>query len=258
MSASIAAGLHPGFGFAPLRGLWTPSATVVAAWYNRSSTAVADGIGATTLSDLSDNGRDLSELADNVSTPIARDGYIEMPINTGYLSSYEGFAHPLNIFYLMRARTYDGTQSSGLNYIFDSGGPNDPGDNIILLRRFSATEALVSSNSTIDANYPIADDELLLYNAQFATGNRASYKNATVRNTDASSVDTGSFGFIFGGRQLSGSTANRQAAVDLYEFIAVPGALPVATRQLYEGYITHNNSATSLLPSGHPYKLSPP
>ncbi|MFG6101147.1 hypothetical protein U2F10_02765 [Leptothoe sp. EHU-05/26/07-4] len=237
--------LHLGLGFVSgLFGsggpqLWTPAQISPYAWYQPGDL----------LTDTSGNNRNFVAVGGVIQGPT----FISLDGIDGGLSIESGFNLDLTYYIVWRLGDHNPSQPNGRNQLLDS----STSSNGMVVRRSSPTTAQITGRggSFITATYPMADQEIMLFQMQSVSGNRATYKNGVLERSDNNPLNNLTIGLEVG---RTGGGHSNHAELDLYEMVIVEGAQPVDIRQNIEGYLLWNNGFQDLLPIDHPYKDSPP
>ena len=103
------------------------------------------------------------------------------------------------------------------------------------------------------SGFSAGDKAILSFYSSTTDGVKEVYLNGTllVSNTSPTSVSTS--GALLVGASMSRAQDHLQG-----EFVVVDGTVSAADRERFEGWGAHNRGLEAKLPSGHPYKSSPP
>jgi hypothetical protein len=240
--------------------VWNPlQLSFIDAWYDVSdySTITETSGNVTALADKTSNNYDLSYAG---TSPVYS--------STGWDGSLPAIEFSGSVFSALRSSTRLTQADITIAAVYDT-------DTTDSLRR---SFGIVSySNSNNKDTFALASDNSLRFDGAFASGSitAATGKFLRVANVNSSTM----YDFINGSQNISGSVTSGLAtdgyismgevvtALDLssYTFdgrmaeaVVCIGTLSQSDREKLEGYFAHRWGIESSLPSGHPYKSSPP
>jgi hypothetical protein len=239
---------------------WTPlQLSIIDAWYDVSdySTITETSGNVTALTDKTSNNYDLSYVG---TSPVYS--------STGWDGSLPAIEFSGSVFSALRSSTRLTEANITIAVVYDTDTTNN------LRRSFGIVSF---SNSNNKDTFALSPDNSLRFDGAFASGSitAATGKFLRVANVNSSTM----YDFINGSQNISGSVTSGLAtdgyismgevvtAFDLasYTFdgriaeaVVCIGTLDESERQKLEGYFAHRWGIESSLPSGHPYKSTPP
>lgn len=247
---------------------WTPSVLSTDLWLDASvsgSVVLSGGVISQWL-DLSGNNRHLTQ-----SITSARPNYLSNQLNGLHAVDFDGtddrlvasqsiFSSNTNFAYLVVAKADD----TNTRILFSERIENDSATvffaNVngsgIFYRRGGVTTSTVADiieNITIPTT-----PQIFGLNTTATLGD--AYRNGNLIGSDTTTINGFTLrNFLLGANYVvSGSGTQQHWNGQVYELLVFPNNLDLSDFQKVEGYLAHKWGLTANLPSGHPYKSSPP
>lgn len=141
------------------------------------------------------------------------------------------------------------TYSTGLELVFDAAQSSVP--------TIRTNGNAVFAPGTFWSNNNAVSISVITFTAG-ASGSVSAWRDGTLVRTATSNLTALNFNGIYALGTYAATFGNFAASMTLGEFIVMPSAATTNQRQRLEGYLAHRWAVTSVLPSNHPYKTTPP
>lgn len=244
---------------------WTPSAITTALWYDAAdaTTITLDSGVVSQFNDKSGNGKHLVQAtASSRPTPVSsgQNGLDTMSFDGGDQLQLTGQSDigtgAIHIFQVWKAGSSLGTYFRP-PLLLDNGMPGKP------LQRFAtASTSYLRLGGTPNINPPVNIRTKTAFCIHLLSAVNNSPRDLeewfdgtlSYSGTSTNTYDLTSQKITMG----VGDYASYIFAGEFCEAVVLAGTMTEATRQKIEGYLAHRWGLTASLPSGHPYKSTPP